>query len=853
MVMDAVRIIILGDGSGAVAASKQVADAYKTLGVQTVAEINKQKAEIKAAYEAIKTSGQVSAEELKQAEGARNKAIAKANEEMVAGYGSMASKIKAHYVAISAAAATIGVALSKVHEYAQLGAVALQAEEAFEHVSKSANINADATIAAMKRMTAGTIDESDIMQKAIVAITQDLDSQAELVGLAEMARVVSRTRGIDTQEALSRITDSIANQIPRALRTMGLVSKEQMALLNQAAKAGAEELDIFSMALMNARIKEMELNGMSDTAAETMQRHRAEVHELKEEIGKLAIVVTGAAYSALKKWIEVVREAKEPGYAEGKRRKATEALAAVGGEYAAPEFVNGVRMYGPEAYREAEESTKAWRDQRTEQMKDMVKAGGLAEEWKKTVSQINREIAGSGLDEFRKRLLDVEHKAAEWREKFGDKPIIDKWEKSATADVIADREKTLTEILHRSDEKETTTRTKQAEEFEDIYRDLSQSRMSSEDAAVAKIYTEEDKLYKKILQYSQQEGADVAKAAAAREWLEEDTTRKVINIRTKAAAEEAEMLATQERAQLSLAEKQNLLWKPDLIEQQLAIEQRLLDTYKEELKVTTDETAQRLLRDKISKSELEIASKRYQQTEYSDNFAGGLQAGARDWLTNLKSEFQIAKDMAKETAESMRQAIEDYFYDPSTMDAQKFMSSLRRILAKAESEIMMDLIRSELKAAQSSSGILGSILGWLGFGGKSTPGVNDMTSGWGTGGIDPSVNYGPAFDSGGVMQGPGTFRVGPIKEAAVPLPDGRSIPVDIRGDTGAAAAPVTNVYVMHPSGTEARVTETRRADGGKDVRVMVEEVMADITNSGRGPFNAAMRKSYGLRPVLSGR
>jgi hypothetical protein len=70
-----VKLIISADGSGAIAVSKEVAEAYKTLGATTVADINAQKGQITAAYESIKTSGVASAEEIRHAEEAKTSAI----------------------------------------------------------------------------------------------------------------------------------------------------------------------------------------------------------------------------------------------------------------------------------------------------------------------------------------------------------------------------------------------------------------------------------------------------------------------------------------------------------------------------------------------------------------------------------------------------------------------------------------------------------------------------------------------------------------------------------------------------------------------------------------------------------
>ena len=45
-----VKLIVTADGTGAIAVSKEVAEAYKTLGARTVADINAQKGQIAAGF-----------------------------------------------------------------------------------------------------------------------------------------------------------------------------------------------------------------------------------------------------------------------------------------------------------------------------------------------------------------------------------------------------------------------------------------------------------------------------------------------------------------------------------------------------------------------------------------------------------------------------------------------------------------------------------------------------------------------------------------------------------------------------------------------------------------------------------
>ena len=129
-------------------------------------------------------------------------------------------------------ASIAGVVLSQMvsvgKDLAELGAKAQQTEESFRLMAESVGINAEQMYQAMKTASRGIMDDSDLMQKAAKGIAQGLRSD-ELVAIAEGARYAARLAGEDVQTAYETITDAIANQMPKALRQYGLVTKEEMS------------------------------------------------------------------------------------------------------------------------------------------------------------------------------------------------------------------------------------------------------------------------------------------------------------------------------------------------------------------------------------------------------------------------------------------------------------------------------------------------------------------------------------------------------------------------------------------------------------------------------------------------
>ncbi len=241
-----IQIILTTDANGAVNGIRTADDAQKKLGETT----KKSSSEIQAAWSAVSVK--------------------------IASWMYVIEKAKGYWDAF----------MSSV----TLGAKAMQAEESFRIAADAANINSDRMIAAMRRASAGTIDESDIMQKAIKGIVQDL-GESQLVLIMEAARVSARIAGEDVRAAYETITDAIANNMPRALRKYGLLAKEDISLVNQALAAGIEDVRIYELAMANAAKQAAILGIEEQSVAEKIQEHNANMQNIMEQFGKYAAVI----------------------------------------------------------------------------------------------------------------------------------------------------------------------------------------------------------------------------------------------------------------------------------------------------------------------------------------------------------------------------------------------------------------------------------------------------------------------------------------------------------------------------------------------------------------------------------
>jgi hypothetical protein len=290
------KIIITADGSKVVIATDEVASAFKTLKGKTIAQLDEAKAGAIKAYESIKNSGIASAQEIEHAERLKNMRLADLNKEMEAGHQSFTSRLKAHWLAYSAAVAGAMITINKAWDLMKLAANVEQINTSYEEVTNSMKINGQVLLENLKRVTAGTIDESALMQKAVKGLAQELTGD-QLIRIGEMARLAARKQGEDVQVMFDQITDAIANQQGRTLKQLGLLSKEGMRLVEQATAVGITSINTYALASAYATMQQAKFNLESTNTAERMQQASAALNELKEGFaGVLSKVVFLAMY-----------------------------------------------------------------------------------------------------------------------------------------------------------------------------------------------------------------------------------------------------------------------------------------------------------------------------------------------------------------------------------------------------------------------------------------------------------------------------------------------------------------------------------------------------------------------------
>ncbi|MCK9597687.1 MAG: phage tail tape measure protein [Sphaerochaeta sp.] len=211
---------------------------------------------------------------------------------------------------------------------------------------------------------------------------------------------------------------------------------------------------------------------------------------------------------------------------------------------------------------------------------------------------------------------------------------------------------------------------------------------------------------------------------------EEDDKRKLLELTLNQKIAETELAYARKDISIEDYLRQEL----DLKGQLLAIETERLarQVPDSEAYMTTQQTINQLLRDQV---DLQL-----QLEERTGTFRNGLLRGYKEWADQLKSNFQIAKDVVKEAMGAIRNSLRDVFLDSMRGELKSFsdywksfVRKLQELWADALADMAMNWIRDFIKKVASSAGssLLKSIFGFIGsiFGGSTSTASGGMASG----------------------------------------------------------------------------------------------------------------------------
>ncbi|MFH0972350.1 MAG: hypothetical protein V1835_07365, partial [Candidatus Micrarchaeota archaeon] len=284
--------------SGAEKNSADINRVFKTVGTQSDEMYNAMRKNIENALNAINRSSLSSGDERIRAAKAAADKITQINEQQFGKQTSFIDSLKQHWIAASAAIVAAWMLVNKAIAYMELGAKAQQVESSFKIMAEAAGVNSESMIASMKKATKETIDDSNMMQKAIKLLTLGYNPE-QIERFSKVVITASQIAGTTAAQAYDELADAIANRMPKALVRMGAVTKEQMVIVNEAITSGASIIALYELAMANLELKQKMLQGTQDLATISLQRFRAQVGETTESIGKFFIVAMQKAYGVM--------------------------------------------------------------------------------------------------------------------------------------------------------------------------------------------------------------------------------------------------------------------------------------------------------------------------------------------------------------------------------------------------------------------------------------------------------------------------------------------------------------------------------------------------------------------------
>ena len=290
-----VKVKLTTDATAAIAGIQKFLGEMKTVGAKTDAEFDAVRQNLQKAYASIAQSATASANEIRRAQEATAAKISTLNKQQYGEQTSMLDNLKKNWVAASVAVAGAMMAANKAIDLMTQGAQALQEESAFKIMADEAGVSAARMIASMKAATKATIDDSQMMQKATKLMLAGYNPE-QIERFSKVAITASQYMGTTVSEAFDRVSDALASKLPKAMVQAGAITKEQMTLVNEAIKGGADSMELFNLAMANLELKQLRLQGTTSEATIAMQRFKAEAEDTKENIGKGLILIMERLY-----------------------------------------------------------------------------------------------------------------------------------------------------------------------------------------------------------------------------------------------------------------------------------------------------------------------------------------------------------------------------------------------------------------------------------------------------------------------------------------------------------------------------------------------------------------------------
>jgi uncharacterized coiled-coil DUF342 family protein len=320
---------------------------------------------------------------------------------------------------------------------------------------------------------------------------------------------------------------------------------------------------------------------------------------------------------------------------------------------------------------------------------------------------------------------------------------------------------------------------------------------------------------------------------------------------------EFERRGTLHQQDLALGRAEKPEDKIRILEERLALYQglaeatRVISDNEAEMLAIEEARAQSGIQEKIKETLDQISEARLDKTredrDKTREDRDEINEKMKNWTKLLKNEAQATVDIWLDAVDQIQSSIEQGLGDSLFDGLKTGFKNLADIAQNVGESIIRMLIQIGIKqaaiklgfttASQGAAGAAGGEGGIPGVGGSligtflSAIGLAKAANGavW-RGGFQAFANGSPNVSSPTL----GLIGEGPMNEAVVPLPDGRRIPVDMRGQE--SQRPYTIVNIIDPG---EMVKQGMRANPD----IVLNEIAGNITNGGR--VNAAIEERRG--------
>ncbi len=217
--------------------------------------------------------------------------------------GGIVSKIKEHWLALSAAAVGAFMTIQKGWHLAEQAAAYEEQMASLNALAGQYNMTGSSIVQSIKEASQGLISMSDAARIAGTALMKEMRPE-QIIKLAEAAEVLSNVTGEKVPRAFENLTGAIALGRERALEaSVGIIDLnakygDLVSKMSDAEKANAR----YAMVMEKVEAIKQRLGGAIDSNADKMDRLKVTVQDLQLHLGTVLIRAALGAVGAFQ-WL----------------------------------------------------------------------------------------------------------------------------------------------------------------------------------------------------------------------------------------------------------------------------------------------------------------------------------------------------------------------------------------------------------------------------------------------------------------------------------------------------------------------------------------------------------------------